>query len=110
MKKFIQKIIAFHKDLMNANAPTSHRRYLAIVFAYSGIVIAFIGVGFHMGVTEELIPLLSTSLLFAGLTTLSSNAALKVKSDVASEVVKNDATDDTNQTAKEIIQSDKPPV
>lgn len=110
MKKILQKIIAFHKDLINTETPTSHRRYLSVVFAYTGVIISFIGVGFHVGVTEELIPVLSTSLLFAGLTTLSSNAALKVKSDVASEIVKNDATDNTNETAKDIVQSDKPTI
>lgn len=120
--KIIRRIIDFHKDLINSKTVTSHRRYLSIFFAYNAAIIAYISLWIaatnlnkvppvtpsFTGLGEIIIYFLSTSLLFAGLTTLSANAALKAKSDVASEVVKNDAADDTNQVAKDIVQSDKP--
>ena len=43
-----------------------------------------------------------------GLNAMLSYKALSTKSDVASDVVKSDAGAESNQTAKDIIQADKP--
>ena len=50
------------------------------------------------------------SLTFAcfGLGTIANVKAMSVKSEVASDVVKSDSSEQSNESAKDIIQSNKP--
>lgn len=104
-----QKIIDFHKDLINADTPSSSRRFLAIVFGYSIVIMSFLILFFKFTIPEFIfISLCTMALVYAGLATWSSNLALKAKSDVASDMIKSDSSEQTNEKAQETLQSDKP--
>ena len=104
-----QKFIKFHTDLINANTPSSSRRFLGIVFSYSILIIAFLTLFTKLNIPEFIFFSLCTmALVYAGLATWSSNVALQAKSEVASNMIKSDSSEQTNDTAKETLQSDKP--
>lgn len=69
----LNKIVAFHLDLINSETPTSSRRYLAILFGYSVIVASFFDLFFKLTMTEFMfVSLCTMALTYAGLTTWSS--------------------------------------
>lgn len=105
----LKQIIDFHKDLINTNTPTSSRRYLGIVFSYGILIIGFITLFTKLEIPEFIFFSLCTmALVYAGLATWSSNVALKAKSDVASDVVKADSSEQSNEVVKDILQTIKP--
>lgn len=105
---FFQKIVNFHKDLINTETPTSSRRYLAIVFAYFILMAGSLNQFFKLDIKESMFYTIATmALVYAGLATWSGIAASSSKSDVASDVAKSNSSPDTNKVAKEIVESIK---
>lgn len=78
-----QKIVNFHKDLINLETPTSSRRYLAILFAYCVLGACFVNMFFKLTMSELMFGTMSTmALVYIGLATWTSNVQAKADAEV----------------------------
>lgn len=110
MKKIIVKyIIPFLKSFVSTETDTEPK------YVVGGFCTLLFGIGWcyhlysHINIQSELI-WADVALIAAcfGLDVVNSVKAMSVKSEVASDVAKSNSNKETNDSAKEIIQSNKP--
>ena len=109
MKKFIPKIMEFFKNLFDKSTNTDEK--IVVGFMSFGVMIFIALIELFTKFTVDFDIFSTFALLtFAcfGLGTYSSVKALNTKQTVASEIVKNDASQDSNLVAKDIVQAEKP--
>lgn len=109
MKKITPAIVNFLKSFVSNQTDTEPK------YVVGGFCTLLFGIGWiyhlysHIDIQSELI-WADVALIAAcfGLDVVTSVKAMSVKSEVASDVTKSDSSKNTNDTAKDIIQSDKP--
>jgi len=102
-------MLQFFKSLFNSNSNTDEK---VVVGFFSFAMMCLITVSvmyFKFTIPYEIFGTFA-ALTFAcfGLGTIGTIKTSQIKNDVATEIVKNDSSEESNQVAKEIVQSNKP--
>ena len=102
-------ILDFFKSLFSANSNTDEKVVVGFMSFAIMVLIALCNLFFKLTVPYELFATFAalTCACF-GLGTVATVKGMSVKSDVASNMVKNDSSEQSNDAATEIIQSNKP--
>lgn len=107
--KYVQMLINFLKKLFSNSDEVGSKRVVGFMFAITAIAAVIVAMCGGAAIPQWMfLELLLAMLTLFGYNTYLTSKTLQVKSDVASDVSKNDSTSDTNDTVKEILQSDKP--
>lgn len=108
--KIIQKyILPFFKSLFDIDSNTDEKVVVGF-FSFAMMIFMALIDQFTLNKVNFEVFITFASLTFAcfGLGTIANVKALSVKSEVASDVAKSNSNKETNDSAKEIIQSNKP--
>ena len=102
-------ILDFFKSLFNVNSNTDEKVVVGFMSFAMMVLIALCTLFFGLVVPYEIFATFA-GLTFAcfGLGTVATVKGMSVKSDVASDMVKNDSSEQSNEAATGVIQSNKP--
>ena len=102
-------ILDFFKSLFDINSNTDEKVVVGFMSFAMMVIIALCTLFFGLTVPYELFATFA-ALTFAcfGLGTVATVKSMSVKSDVASNIIKNDSSVQSNDAATEVIQSSKP--
>ena len=109
MNKVIERVLAFFKDLLSNKTDTDPKYAVGVFCTIVWGIMVIYHLATHYNIQSELI-WANVGLIAAcfGLDVVNAVTAMKSKGIVASNVAKSDSSKETNDSAKDIIQSDKP--
>lgn len=106
----MKKILDFFKSLFDAKSNTDEKVVVGFMSFAVMVFIALVQLFTGLSVPFEIFATFATiTMACFGLGTYTAVRTTSAKADVATEVLKSDAGADSNDTAREILQSDKPP-